>query len=64
MNALEESLQEPIEGGTTIQTTLYDLIAAIQAATEPEEEELVVGTVAYMIHSGRIKFLGNASGLN
>ncbi len=37
-------------------TTLYDLIAALQAAVAPEEDDIVVATVVSMLHSGRIIF--------
>jgi hypothetical protein len=41
----------------TIRTTLYDLIEAINAEVEPEEESLVVATVMDLLESGRITFL-------
>jgi hypothetical protein len=64
MNIVEE-YAPAIEGKrTTIQTTLYDLIAAMQATVEPSEDALVVDTVVHLLRTGRIRFLGDASGLN
>jgi hypothetical protein len=40
----------------TIQTTLYDLIAAIDAEVEPGEEELVTAAVIHLLNSGRARF--------
>ena len=40
-----------------ITTTLYDLIAALSAASEPGEEELVTAAVASLCHAGRLRFL-------
>ncbi|ETX01648.1 MAG: hypothetical protein ETSY1_06615 [Candidatus Entotheonella factor] len=45
----------------TMTTTLYDLIASIQAAVESDEDELVVPIVAYMLQTGRATFLRGAS---
>jgi hypothetical protein len=42
---------------TTIQTTLYDLIAALNDAAKPGEETLVVTIVAQWLRTGRIKGL-------
>ena len=64
MNAIEEHVQARGKKRTTVKTTLYDLIAAMQATTEPEEDEVVVGAVMHLLQSGRIKFLGDTSGLN
>lgn len=44
----------------TMTTTLYDLVAAIQAAVEPDQEELVVPIVSHMLHAGHVTFLRNA----
>ena len=41
----------------TIQTTLYDLIDAMQEEIDPGEEELVVISVMRLLHAGRITFL-------
>ncbi|HEY7496160.1 MAG TPA: hypothetical protein VIH59_34280 [Candidatus Tectomicrobia bacterium] len=39
-------------------TTLYDLVAAVQAVVQPEEDELVVATVMHMLGAGHSTFLG------
>ena len=44
----------------TMTTTLYDLVAAIQAVVEPDREELVVPIVAQMLHAGHATFLRRA----
>lgn len=38
---------------STVTTTLYDLIAAVQDSVHPDEEELVVPTVVHMLLVGR-----------
>ena len=37
-----------------LQTTLYDLIAAINAETEPEEEEVALATIVHLLQTYRI----------
>lgn len=49
---------EGIEPHSTIRTTLYDLIEAINTEVGPEEEHLVVATLAHLLGSGRLTFLG------
>jgi hypothetical protein len=44
---------------TTITTTLYDLMAAIQDAAAPHNDALAVATLWYMLHSGRATWRGN-----
>jgi hypothetical protein len=41
-------------------TTLYDLIAALQATVGPDDA-LVVATMAHLLHSGRLTMLAAAS---
>ena len=41
----------------TIRTTLYDLMAAINAAVGPENEEAVVAIVVHLLGTGQITFL-------
>jgi len=43
---------------TAIQTTLYDLIASISEAVEPDEEDLIMPTVRYLLHSHRAQCFG------
>jgi hypothetical protein len=42
---------------TPIITTLYDLIAALHAASTPGEEELVTAAVMDLCQTGRLRFL-------
>ena len=42
---------------TTITTSLYELIEAIQNEVGPEDDDLVVATVAYVLRSQRVRFL-------
>jgi hypothetical protein len=39
---------------TALTTTLYDLIAALQDAAGPDEDDLVVVTVLHLIDAGRL----------
>jgi hypothetical protein len=41
---------------TTIATTLYDLISALQDASDPGQDEQVVATVIHLLRSGRLTF--------
>ena len=43
----------------TITTSLYELIEAVQTAIGPENDELVVATVVYILRSGRATFLNS-----
>ncbi len=38
-------------------TTLYDLMAAIQANVDPDDDDLVVATMVHMLHAGRVRWL-------
>ena len=40
-----------------VSTTLYDLIAAVDEAIEPGEEDLMVPIVAHLLRAGRAHFL-------
>lgn len=44
-------------GLTTIETTLYELIGAIDEEVEPGEEWLVAQTVLHLLDTGQAKFL-------
>jgi hypothetical protein len=48
--------QEP----TTIQTTLYDLIAAVRAEVGADDDDLVITTVVHLLNSHRPRFIGPA----
>lgn len=42
---------------TPITTSLYELVEALQDEVGPENDDLVVATVMYLLRSQRIKFL-------
>ena len=46
-------------GSTTIETTLYELIGAINEHVQPGEDLLVVETVLHLIDTGQITFPGS-----
>jgi hypothetical protein len=43
-----------------VTTTLYDVMAALQAVVEPEDDALVVAIVAAWLRSGRLRMLEDA----
>jgi hypothetical protein len=43
-----------------ITTTLYELMAALQDVVGPDNDTLVVATVAHLLRSGQLTFLGQA----
>jgi hypothetical protein len=47
---------------TTVQTTLYDLVAAVAAETDPAEEEVTVATVMHLLNAYRARFTGHLRG--
>ena len=46
---------------TRFTTTLYDLITAIQGVVGPEDDAMAVGTMVYLLRSGRLTVLGTAT---
>ena len=46
-------------GSTSVTTTLYELLAALQTAGEPDEDKLIVALVARWIRTGQITFLNS-----
>ncbi|MGQ4809032.1 hypothetical protein NKDENANG_02428 [Candidatus Entotheonellaceae bacterium PAL068K] len=44
---------------TTVETTLYDLIASIDDAASPASSELVTATVVHLLNSRRVRFSGD-----
>jgi hypothetical protein len=46
----------PEASSTRVTTTLYDVLAALQAVIEPEEDDVVVAIVAEWLRSGRLRF--------
>jgi hypothetical protein len=47
-----------------IHTTLYELIAALQTAVAPDEDELVVATVVALLRSRRVVWHGDGVALD
>jgi hypothetical protein len=45
---------------TRVTTTLYDVMAALHAVVEPEDDALVVAIVAAWLRSGRLRMLEDA----
>lgn len=46
----------PASAPTTIETSLYDLIASIHDVVGPEDDDLVNAVVVHLLNSGRVKF--------
>ena len=44
------------EAPSSLRTMLYEVIAALQTVTEPDEDDLVVATVLHRLRSRRITF--------
>jgi hypothetical protein len=60
MHAETDDVMAPERGGATrpvVYTTLYDLIAAVEAAVEPGEEACVAPIVAHLLRAGHAQFL-------
>ena len=49
----------PTQKSATVTTNLYELIEAVQNQVGPENDELVVATVMYLLHTGHATFLYN-----
>ena len=54
-----ESVTTVLETPATMTTTLYDLIATVQAAVGPDDDALVVAAVLHMLRSGRATWRGD-----
>ncbi len=60
MHAGNDDVMAPERGGATrtvVYTTLYDLIAAVEAEVEPGEEACVAPIVAHLLRAGHAQFL-------
>ena len=60
MHAGTDDVMAPERGGATrtvVYTTLYDLIAAVDAEVEPGEEACVAPIVAHLLRVGHAQFL-------
>ena len=42
-----------------ITTTLYDLVAAVNAEVDPEDDALVTAAVVHLINANRARFVGS-----
>ena len=49
----------PTQRSTTVTTNLYELIEAVQNQVGPENDELIVATVMYLLRAGHATFLYN-----
>jgi len=56
---IDTSLSNEVPGGgyAALQTTLYDLMQAMQDETGSDEQGLVVDAVMQLLRSGRIRFI-------
>ena len=43
----------------SITTTLYDLVAALNAEVDPEDDALVTAAVVHLINANRTRFVGS-----
>jgi hypothetical protein len=48
---------------TSITTTLYDLVVALNAEVDPEDDALVTAAVVHLIHVHRARFVGSCKRL-
>ena len=55
--AATEMVERATPDTTSITTTLYDLITALNEAVEPWEEDLVTDTVVHLCQTGKLHFL-------
>jgi hypothetical protein len=44
---------------STVTTSLYELVEAVQNQVGPEDDELVVATVMHLLRAGRATFLSD-----
>ncbi len=59
MKTILKPLLNTTQRSTTVTTNLYELIEAVQNQVGPENDELVVATVMYLLRAGRATFLYN-----
>gem|GEM_PF-1651474 len=48
---------------TSITTTLYDLVVALNAEVDPEDDALVTAAVVHLMHVHRTRFVGSSKRL-
>ena len=59
MKTIVKPLSNTTQRSTAVTTNLYELIEAVQNQVGPENDELVVATVMYLLRAGRATFLAN-----
>jgi hypothetical protein len=59
MKTILESSLDTTQPSTTITTNLYELMEAVQNQVGPENDELVVAIVMYILRTRRAAFLHN-----
>jgi hypothetical protein len=59
MKAILKPPLNPTRRSATVTTNLYELIEAVQNQIGPENDELVVATVMYLLRAGHATFLAN-----
>ena len=59
MKTIVKPLSNTTQRSTAVTTNLYELIEAVQNQVGPENDELVVATVMYLLRAGRATFLYN-----
>jgi hypothetical protein len=57
MPAVLDAKETAEASSAVLQTTLYDLMYAMQDAVEPGDEDLVVTAVLHLCRTGRLNFL-------
>lgn len=64
MNTFTAPLAGETQAPTVIETTLYDLIEAVNAVMQPGEEELVVPTVMHLLDTSHVTFSHRSASYN
>jgi hypothetical protein len=59
MKTILKSPLNPTQRSATVTTNLYELIEAVQNQVGPENDELIVATVMYLLRTGHATFLSN-----
>jgi len=61
MYAIDTASEQAISarGSTLVTTTLYELLASLQTAGQPDEDALIVALVTSWARAGRITFMNS-----